>query len=279
MILKLIYILVSIIMETNTNKLYIYDHEYKIINLSNKDFLISLKGEDLKRICSHLNLSISGNKDILSNNIISFFSNIRDRSYLNTLDEEELEDIIYCLSLPSPGSKIDLINRIHKIVYNPLLLPLNDIKDVGESSLNDDNNVPINDIKIEIKNVDNSLLNSIDDIKIVDDLNNVLRKDSDGYVYIIKSKSWKKRVKIGRTKNRQNCEQTYNYLFRRYKTALGKDMKIYLFKTDDQFKSETAVHTKLDRYRCDGSEHFDISLKRAIKTCKKLVNLDMIDIN
>jgi len=85
---------------------------------------------------------------------------------------------------------------------------------------------------------------------------------SETFIYIIKN-NLSSFLKIGRS------SQTVEGLNKRYTTALGKAMTIYLFKSSNFIKDEKNIHNILKENRKTG-EWFDIDTDSAIKVCSNV---------
>lgn len=101
-------------------------------------------------------------------------------------------------------------------------------------------------------------------------------KSNQGYVYIITSDSYNNKLKIGRTKTRDNIGDIKKYLFRRFHTSLGQSINIYLFHSNNFIVDENKIHFHLDDYREKSTELFRINLDKAIMVCKKITQSDCI---
>ena len=95
-------------------------------------------------------------------------------------------------------------------------------------------------------------------------------KSRNGYIYIIEPENF--RLKIGRTKRRETHENTYEYLYKRYKTSYGRNMKIYMFEVADQYEAEKKIHAALKEHREKGCELFNIKIFNALETIRFHLN-------
>ena len=99
-----------------------------------------------------------------------------------------------------------------------------------------------------------------------------------GYVYIVTSGSYNNKLKIGRTKIRNNVHEVRKYLCRRFHTTLGT-IKVYslrVFMSDNFVCDEKQIHYLLENYREKSTELFSIDLGKAIIVCKNVTKNNYI---
>ena len=96
-----------------------------------------------------------------------------------------------------------------------------------------------------------------------------------GYIYILQS-SVSNVIKIGQTKIRNDVNEVKKQLYRRYRTALGPNIKFHLFTSSKRTSDERLIHDLLASYRLSNTELFDIEFDKAVTIAKKVTNGSMI---
>ena len=200
--------------------------------------------------------------------------NIKDiKNRLKLIKYNELIKIRNILGLKSGGKckKNEIIERIS-----------NEIEKYGKSIFKNCKYSDLQTIgklfKIKANQKKEYLIDNIYNNFIIDNGNN----DKKGYIYLICSESMKKRVKIGMTKIRNTPEESYKYLKKRYGTYYGKNIEIYLFKSDNRYEDEKSVHAFLNEKNVQylDSELFEISKFEAIPYIRqKLTGTQLINLN